>query len=225
MIFSSCKNHRAALTLLEVLVVLATLAVIGATLLPTGGHRQKRGAVFFCLQNLRQIGASMNLYANDNDNHLPVQSIMQSTTSDYPPLNDATYFDRLLPYLNYSAKSLTCPADVERIYKSDLKSFKLTNRQISYFLNLDAVATANSVLCGDRDLTNNQPCAKGALLKIDSQGVVRWSNSLHSQFLYGQDGIGNILFGDGHAETLSQKYVQEAIQRNPTNTTRLLLPW
>lgn len=64
-----CSRHRstdhAAFTLIELLVVIAIIALVMAFLLPALQSARERGWVVQCINNLRQIGIGMSLYAID----------------------------------------------------------------------------------------------------------------------------------------------------------------
>lgn len=65
------RSGRVGFTLIEVLTVVAIIGVLAAIIISTvsGVRAKARGAV--CMSNMRQIAAAMQLYANDNQRHLP----------------------------------------------------------------------------------------------------------------------------------------------------------
>ena len=65
---NSQPNPGTAFTLVELLVVIGTLAVLSAVLLPALAGSRAQSKVTACADNFRQWAVSANLYANDNPN-------------------------------------------------------------------------------------------------------------------------------------------------------------
>jgi len=65
------RNERAAFTLIELLVVIAIIAILAALLLPVLSTAKERARRIQCLNNVRQIGMALRLYADQNRDLLP----------------------------------------------------------------------------------------------------------------------------------------------------------
>ena len=98
----SSARPRRAFTLIELLVVIGIIAVLMAILLPLLGHARASSQSTACLSNLRNIMQAFNLYANDNQQHLPPPSD--------PAKSDQSWESYLKKYLA-TRDAFRCPAD------------------------------------------------------------------------------------------------------------------
>jgi len=70
----SPSDNREAFTLLELLVVIALLALLAGVGVCATGGRKNETKIVQCASNLRQLSLSMLLYASDNNDKLPAQT-------------------------------------------------------------------------------------------------------------------------------------------------------
>lgn len=64
------SDHR-AFTLVELLVVIAVIAILAALLLPALSSAKERSRGVVCLSNLKQVGVAIRAYADDNSGNIP----------------------------------------------------------------------------------------------------------------------------------------------------------
>lgn len=94
-------------TLIELIAVMAIIAVLTGLLAPALNRARASAAGTVCRNNLRQQGMAIKLYAEDNKGILPVVGVMKSINPDLPTIREA-----LLPYAGNVENLFECPADL-----------------------------------------------------------------------------------------------------------------
>jgi prepilin-type N-terminal cleavage/methylation domain-containing protein/prepilin-type processing-associated H-X9-DG protein len=94
--------HDGAFTLIELLVVIAIIAILASMLLPALARAKESGKRISCVNNLRQMGLSVQMFTDDNDGLQPVRTINGGGGSWPTQLRD--YYKDL--------KVLVCPSDL-----------------------------------------------------------------------------------------------------------------
>ena len=104
---------RRAFTLTELLVVLATLAILAVVLLPALGSTQPGSAkVFQCLNNLRQMAVAWTLYSEDNHDRLVNNFDIPSTQTE---VANKTYRNWINDIMDWSISSYVTNLDSIRL--------------------------------------------------------------------------------------------------------------
>jgi prepilin-type N-terminal cleavage/methylation domain-containing protein/prepilin-type processing-associated H-X9-DG protein len=193
-----------AFTLIEVLCVVAIIAILAALLLPVLNQGQAKARRIQCVDNLKQVGVGFHAFMNDHHGRFPMQvamsegGSMEFVQNGYRVAGGEFYFS----FRHFAAASnelvtpkiLACPAD-SRWPARNFGAFD--NDSLSYFVGVQAdFMTPYSILAGDRNITTDRPASRTI---IHSTGVqpFRWTEELH-RFQ------GNLLFADGHVQELNQ---------------------
>ena len=206
------KDSRAgALTVPELLIVTAVLAILAAVILPF--LRPQHHHHLFCGNNLKQIGLAFRTWELDNNDQFP----MQVSTNDggtrelISGPNTFVHFAAMSNELSTPA-ILLCPQESRRTRATNFTS-DLNNSKISYFVGVDAVETNLSLfLSGDRNLTNDLVPIKGMLI-LPPRSPARWTAELHKS-------KGNLLLPDGSVLQVETR----GFRTPPGSVNRLSMP-
>ena len=132
----SCEK-TAALTLVEVLVVIAVLFVLAALFLPSLARNKPQGRSM-CINNLKQIGLAYVVWANDHNDKFPMQvSVTNWGAKELVLTEDVAGVFRTMSNDLVTPKLLVCPSDKGRIAATNFAA-GFSAKNISYFVGLDA---------------------------------------------------------------------------------------
>jgi len=77
-LFTNAKSHKSAFTLIELLVVIAIIAILAAILFPVFAQAKEAAKKTTMLSNTKQSGTAVLIYTNDNDDVLPMFTLMNA---------------------------------------------------------------------------------------------------------------------------------------------------
>jgi prepilin-type N-terminal cleavage/methylation domain-containing protein len=228
-----------AFTLIELLVVLFILGILAGIFLPPHGygHRSK-SKTSSCMNNLKLIGVGMAMYSSDNNGLLPWQRFEAPSNTNSarvvaaPSMVAWRYPERLARYMvapNGSGltRQFRCPLDVDRKLDGVNKGLA-GNEALSYFIGFNESYDLPEVIAmGDRNLSpgKGQPfysSRRVGPVNIDSNTTV-WEVTKNNKF---HEGLGCLLFTDGHVEAITKLPVilAPAAKAGGTNANRFLFP-
>lgn len=211
------SGRRSGMTLLEVIILLAAMAMIVVVVLPEIARSRARPKFIGCVNNVKQVGLAFRLWAMDHHDQFPMGlAITNSGTSDHPRACEAWVHYECVSNELGTPKALVCPADTERTTAVAFgRGFG--NSNLSYFVSLDAAETVpQTILLGDRNLTSNDIPVGAGIHTLGPGATNGWAGGIHQ-------GCGNIGLADGSVQQMSSERLQQHLLHHP-QTNRLAIP-
>ena len=120
------SRRRIGFTLIELLVVMAIISILAAMLLPALSAAKEKGRSISCVNNLRQMGLAIHVYADDNADFLvPAEYDVRNGSKFQEGWPTILYNGKYLPSQKaktyYSipdaASVFRCPSALPRVYR------------------------------------------------------------------------------------------------------------
>ena len=223
------RRYTPGFTLIELLVVMAIIAILAAMLLPALAKARHRATQAVCVSNLKQLGISFMLYADDWKGCFPKDASASNV-----------WFTQVAPYLSQSRETFTaysgmydplednwlagilkCPGEPRSsaFWNVDWSGMKPADNKVATWYGM------NGYLCGTSSDPDERYCPSPASMKtpsltfllsdmnpgpfLDNSDYYARINFNHPDMgiSYRHAGSASVLFCDGHAETKTKAQV------------------
>ena len=205
-----------AFTLSELLVVIATLALLSACLLPAWARTRSDAHRMDCADNLKQVGVAFRSWANDHNGLMPMSlsgaqggSLAEVGTRTVSTTQSGSrgVFKVFLCLSNQlsAPRTLFCPAEYDLAYRQMATTFAgsvsagtggvpyTNDLNVSYFIGVDtSESMPRMLLAGDDNLGGNADPPNTAFLQAPNIGLPFVSLGTNFYSIYGPAFMNNM---------------------------------
>jgi prepilin-type N-terminal cleavage/methylation domain-containing protein/prepilin-type processing-associated H-X9-DG protein len=112
------RRRARGFTLVELLVVIAVMALLAGLLLPALSRARAEARRAACLSNLGQLSKAVCMYASEHDSQFPSVAARPTINKDLPRLCDVLWSQTSDPNV------FRCPADTQGFYEKEGSSYE-----------------------------------------------------------------------------------------------------
>jgi prepilin-type N-terminal cleavage/methylation domain-containing protein/prepilin-type processing-associated H-X9-DG protein len=206
------RQYHRAFTLIELLTVIAIIAILAAILIPVARRVRESARASVCVSNIRQVSIAMLLYADENNGILPTAGDFRRppSRSDWILWRNTRGFQiedsEIIPYLGgvFSPDVYRCPSD-ERISDPN-QSYRY-----SYTLNrmlAEREGAPRETLDGRVGIVENPSTVILLVEEAEPNDSSAWLMSNDDFLTECHSNRGHVSFVDSHVELVYPEFIK-----------------
>jgi len=230
------STHRRGFTLIELLVVIAIIAILAAILFPVFAQAREKARGTACLSNMKQLGTSFQMYAQDYDENFPGIRFGDNLGESwpwkvYPGSVDWTgvFTQGVQPYIK-NKQILQCPSATENNRWSGTNGLSYCYNEYLYNYNqgYTKISAVSGVSVGAANVSIISECYTSGIYNdwegegptlpnstiVDGLNRIRYHQ--YSPWKSNHEGT-NLTYVDGHSKYIPKNAIRSF--RMPSNWT------
>jgi hypothetical protein len=213
-------RHEAALTRLDVLVLIALFLIVGFLLLgsfaqPEPGRKVQH---INCVNNLKQVGLAYRIWEGDNNDNYPMGvSVTNGGAMEMVQAGNAVISYLVMSNELSTPKILYCPKDRTRITATRFGD--LSNSNLSYFAGAEVKKDDDPklILSGDCNFEMDRKPVGPGLVSFGTNEPIAWQTNRHGK-------SGNLGFAVGSVQSATQAGLRAYVVETGVATNRWAIP-
>lgn len=228
------NQRKQALTLPELLVVIAVLMVLVILLLPVLAAAKRRASQISCRSQLRQVTLCLEMWTDDHNHQYPMAvSVADGGGKELIADGKLADFFRVTSNELSTPKILVCPQDTNVVFSPYDFGPDFSNSNISYFVGVDIMNkdSPQRILTGDDNLVVDGVAIKSGVRAVAATASTSWDSNRHIDVYQPhfwnrvqKTSYGWLGFADGSVTEAYNDDLQHAIQQTGMATNRLAIP-